>query len=276
MAPVTQLTHDQRPQGWSDGAAGYESSFAPLTDLYASDAIRLLDLKPGERFLDVCAGTGALALPAARHGGEVTAVDFAAGMVVLLRERMQSAGLNARVEEMDGQALDLPDSYFDAVASMFGLIFFPDLGAGMRELARVTKPGGRVLVAAWDRARFPLFEAVFRAMAPLRPASPDRPELPASMRLGEHGALAAACETAGLVDVQVHELTHTWRMDDPAQFFASVPDWAPPLQPVFAALPPPAVGRARDGFVEAIRDLSRQTGGLETTALLAVGRRAST
>jgi len=273
---VIQLTHDQRPQGWSDGAAGYESSFAPLTDLYTSDAIRLLDLKRGDRFLDVCAGTGALALPAARHGAEVTAVDFAAGMVALLRERMNSADLTARVEEMDGQALDLPDAYFDAAASMFGLIFFPDLGAGMRELARVTRPGGRVLVAAWDRARFPLFEAVSRAMAALGPAPSDRSQVPVAMRIGERGALAATCQEAGLVDVEIHELTHTWRMDDPARFFASVPDWAPPLQPVFAALPPPAIGRARDGFVEAIRDLSRQTGGLETTALLALGRRAPT
>jgi SAM-dependent methyltransferase len=273
---VTQLTHDQRPQGWSDGAAGYESSFAPLTDLYASDAIRLLDLKPGDRFLDVCAGTGALALPAARHGAEVTAVDFAAGMVALLRERMQSAGFNARVEEMDGQALDLPDSYFDAAASMFGLIFFPDLNAGMSELARVTKPGGRVLVAAWDRARSPLFEAMFRALAPLSPTPPDRSAVPVSMRIGERGALAAACESAGLVDVEVNELTHNWKMADPAEFFASLPDWSPPMQPVFAALPPQVLERARAGFVKAVGDLSRPTGGLETTAFLALGRRAST
>ena len=108
-------------------------------------------------------------------------------MVALLRERMQSGGLSARVDVMDGQALDLPDAYFDAAASMFGLIFFPDLDAGMRELTRVTRPGGRVLVGAWDRARFPLFEVVFRALAPLAPTPPDRSDVPVSMRLGERG-----------------------------------------------------------------------------------------
>jgi SAM-dependent methyltransferase len=201
-------------------------------------------------------------------------VDFAPGMVELLRDRMRSGGLSARVEEMDGQALDLPDAYFDAAASMFGLIFFPDLGAGMRELTRVTRPGGRVLVAAWDRTRFPLFAAVGRAMAALRPPGGDRPDVPVAMRIGERGALKSACESAGLVDVQVHEVTHTWAMDDPERFFASMPDWAPPLQPILAALPAPAVDRARAGFVEAVRDLARPTGGLETTALLALGRRA--
>ncbi len=71
-------------------------------------------------------------------------------------------------------------------------------------------------------------------------------------------------------------MTHTWAMDDPAHFFTTVPDWSPPLQPLLAALPAPAIARARDGFVEAVQDLSRPTGGLETTALLALGRRAST
>jgi SAM-dependent methyltransferase len=272
---VIELTHDQKPTGWSAGAEGYESAFAPLSAMYAPDAIQLLNLKPADRFLDVCAGTGALTLPAARLGADVTAVDFAAGMVALLRDRMQSSGLRGRVEEMDGQALDLPDAYFDAAASMFGLIFFPDLGAGLRELARVVRPDGHVLVGAWDRARSPLFAATFRAMAPLMPAQSGPSQVPVSMRLGEKGALKAACESAGLVDVQIHEVTHTWTMDDPAQFFHTFPDWAPPMQPVFAALPASAIDRARDGFVEAVRDLSRESGGLETTALLALGRRAS-
>ncbi|HVS48912.1 MAG TPA: methyltransferase domain-containing protein [Candidatus Dormibacteraeota bacterium] len=210
---MVELSHDQKPQGWSAGAAGYETAFAPLTNLFVPDAIQLLDPKPADRFLDVCAGTGALAIPVARLGADVTAEDFAPGMVALLRQRMQSAGLSARVEEMDGQALDLPDAYFD---------------------------------------------------------------VPIAMRLGERGRLKGACESAGLVDVQVHEVTYTWAIDDPAQFFTSLPDWSPPIQPVLAALPPAAIARVRDGFVEAVRDLSRLTGGLETTALLALGRRAST
>jgi SAM-dependent methyltransferase len=275
--PVLELTHDQKPSGWSAGAEGYESAFAPFSAMYATDAIKLVGLQPADRFLDVCAGTGAMALPAARLGAEVTAVDFAPGMVALLRERMLSSGLEARVEEMDGQALDLPDGYFDASASMFGLIFFPDVAAGMRELARVTRPGGRVLVGAWDRdpARYPLLELMFRAMARLGLKRDGPPEVPVALRLGEKGVLAAAFRSAGLVDVQVHDVVHTWVIDDAAKFFNSLPEWAPPMQPLFASLPPAAMGLVREGFVDAVRDLSRNTGGLETTALLALGRRAS-
>jgi SAM-dependent methyltransferase len=275
---VIELTYDQKPSGWSVGAEGYESAFAPFSAMYAADALNLLDLKPANRFLDVCAGTGAMALPAAGLGAEVTAVDFAPGMVALLRERMESNGLSSRVEEMDGQALDLPDAYFDAAASMFGLIFFPDLGAGLRELRRVTRPGGSVLVGAWDRdpARYPLLEATARAFTPLMPKQDGPAELPAPLRLGEKGALEAAFASAGLVDVEVHVVTHTWVMQDPGAFFSSLPDWAPPMQHLFAKLPAAAISRAREGFVEAVRDLSRATGGLETTALLALGRRAAT
>ena len=156
MAHVNELTHDQKPAGWSAGAAGYESAFAPFSAMYAADAIQLLNLKPADRFLDVCAGAGAMALPAARLGADVTAVDFAPGMVALLRERMRSNGLSARVEEMDGQALDLPDAYFDAAASMFGLIFFPDLGAGLRELRRTCRTSRNALC---ERSRSPTSSA---------------------------------------------------------------------------------------------------------------------
>ena len=134
---------DQRPEGWSDGAAAYDEWFAPVSSRFAINALRLLGLGPGQRLLDVAAGTGALTLQAAEAGLDVLAVDFAPGMVRLLRQRLSDGGLDARVEQMDGQALGCDNASFDAACSMFGLIFFPDLDAGARELRRRRGRGRR-------------------------------------------------------------------------------------------------------------------------------------
>ena len=106
------------------------------------------------RLLDVAAGTGVLALEAARRGAEV-ATDFAPGMVEVMRRRFAGEGLDTRAEVMDGQALSLHDQSFDIGTSTFGLIFFPDPLAGLRELRRVRRLRARrdrVLGRDADRA----------------------------------------------------------------------------------------------------------------------------
>jgi hypothetical protein len=79
------LNPDQIPERWGDIAADYEAAFEGLSSQFARDVLRLLDLKAGERVIDVAAGTGAFSLLAARAGADVLATDFAAGMVAHLR-----------------------------------------------------------------------------------------------------------------------------------------------------------------------------------------------
>src|SRR5579875_2291354 len=112
--PPTTLSPDQLPSGWTDGADDYDAFFAPITERFALDCVELLGLRAGERFLDVAAGTGALALAAAVRGAEVLATDFAPGMVDLLSHRLADAGVRGEARRMDGQALELPDDAFDA------------------------------------------------------------------------------------------------------------------------------------------------------------------
>ncbi len=122
------LSPDQVPQGWSSIASEYERAFEQFTAQFSSEALRQLQLKPGERVLDVATGTGSFSLPAARAGGDVLATDFAPGMIERLRQRIHHEGLqNIRAEIMDGQALNLPDACFDVSASIVGVIFFPDI-----------------------------------------------------------------------------------------------------------------------------------------------------
>src|SRR5690606_11409635 len=100
--------------------------------------------------LDVAAGSGALSLPAARLGARVLAVDISPGMVERLAARARAEGLaNLETRVMDGHALELEDNTFDLAASQFGVMLFPDLPRGLSEMARVTRPGGRVLVVTF-------------------------------------------------------------------------------------------------------------------------------
>lgn len=273
MKTIT-VSRDQRPEGWSAGAAAYDEWFAPLSSRFAINALRLLGLEPGRRLLDVAAGTGALTLQAAEEGVSVLAVDFAPGMVRLLRQRLSDAGLHARVEQMDGQSLRCGSASFDAACSLFGLIFFPDLDAGARELCRVVRPGGQVLIAAWDRSGFPLPIAVERALQAAVPGIPGmtRPaELPPSFRLGDPATVEALLARAGLREVTVLEVTHDWGVPDPAALFRSIPRWAAPLQPVFDSLKPAQLDRAAAAFAEVVAGMSQPSGGLRMTALFGHG-----
>ena len=103
------------------------------------DLVGLTHCTDQVRLLDVAAGTGVVALEAARRGAEVLATDFAPGMVEVMRRRFAAEGLDARAEVMDGQALSLHDQSFDMGTSTFGLMFFSDPLAGLRELRRVLR-----------------------------------------------------------------------------------------------------------------------------------------
>lgn len=128
----------------------YDEFFLPA--LFAEWPDRILDaaqIKPGESILDVACGTGVLALAAAERvgdGGSVLGLDINDEMLTVARRK--STG----VDWWHGQAenLPFPDAYFDAVVSQFGLMFFEDRRAAIREMIRVLKPGGRLAIAVWD------------------------------------------------------------------------------------------------------------------------------
>jgi SAM-dependent methyltransferase len=112
-----------------------------------------LPLAPGGTVLDLCCGTGASALPAARavgSSGHVLAIDLAAPMLEVARTRAAAEGL-AQLEFRLGDATrtGLPDGGFDAVVCVSGVFFAPDMAAFMREMWRLVRPGGVLAVTTW-------------------------------------------------------------------------------------------------------------------------------
>lgn len=120
----------------------------------AEDFVNRLNLKPGMKVLDVACGTGNTALPEAKTGATVTGVDLAPNLLEKARENAKAAGLNAKFEEGDAEALPYADGSFDAVITMFGAMFAPRPELVAAELKRVCRPGGVIAMANWTPTGF--------------------------------------------------------------------------------------------------------------------------
>jgi len=115
--------------------------------------VGLLDLEPGMRVLDVCCGTGASALPAAKavgNGGRVIGVDLAENLLELARQKAKAVQ-SGNIEFLKADMTELPFGHesFDAVIIVFGIFFVPDMVGQVRKLWSLVRPGGKLGIATW-------------------------------------------------------------------------------------------------------------------------------
>ncbi len=130
------------------GAGKYETTAVELEPV-ARAVVEQAALIAGEDVLDLACGTGNAALLAAALGTGVIGVDAAPRLLEVTRTRAQTFGVDLEVREGDLLALPVNDASVDVVLSVFGVIFAADPAQALREIARVLRPGGRVLVSAW-------------------------------------------------------------------------------------------------------------------------------
>jgi len=204
---TTTDDHVAPPEAWDAIAEGYAMYVAPQEVDLANEALRLVGLEPGDRFLDVAAGPGGLSLPAARLGAEVLATDWSPAMIERFEARAREEGLsNVEGRVMDCHALDLPDFSFDVTGSQFGVMLVPDQPRALREMVRVTKSGGRVLVIGYGSpAEFEslqVFISALTAVAPDFPGLPDDPP-PLEFQVADPDVFRQRLTDAGLKDVRV-------------------------------------------------------------------------
>jgi demethylmenaquinone methyltransferase/2-methoxy-6-polyprenyl-1,4-benzoquinol methylase len=163
-------------------------------------------VRPGDRVLDACCGTGELAIAAARAGGKVTGLDFSEPMLARAREK------NRDIDWVSGDALGLPfpDGSFDAATVGFGVRNLDDLERGLAELRRVLKPGGRVAILEITRPQgvlAPFYRFWFDGVIPLAgtvlPGGSAYSYLPASVRrFPAPQALAKLLDEAGFDEIR--------------------------------------------------------------------------
>ena len=134
-----------------------------------------LGLKKGLKVLDLGCGDGTTALPAAKLGADVLGIDIAANLVAAGNRRAQEAGLsNIRFQEGDATNLaGLPDKTFDLVISIFGAMFAPKPFDVAKEMVRVTRPGGRIVMGNWIPNDPTLVAQVLKISAAYSPPPPE-------------------------------------------------------------------------------------------------------
>lgn len=188
---------------WALGA------YPRMAERLAGAAVRAVELaavSERDRVVDVACGTGNGALLAMAHGATAVGVDVEPRLLEVARARAAALGdaaASLRWVEGDGAALPLPDEAFDAVLSLFGVMYVPDQAAAARELARVCAPGGRVVLTAWTPGSF--MPAMGAALAPYLPPPPPGGGPPS--RWGDEQALAELLGDAGLTPEQTRRET---------------------------------------------------------------------
>ena len=141
-----------RQQGtWSSGDYAV---IGTTLQIVGEELCEALDVRSGQKVLDIAAGNGNASLAAARRWCDVVATDYVPALLERARERANAERLDIEFREADAEALPFPDGTFDVVMSTFGVMFTPDQERAAAEMLRVCKPGGKIGLANWTPAGF--------------------------------------------------------------------------------------------------------------------------
>jgi SAM-dependent methyltransferase len=161
----TTTIKERQQAAWASGDYSAVGARLAITAELLCEAV---DLRAGERVLDVACGNGNAALAAARRFCQVTGIDYVPALLERARQRAQAEGLEATFKEADAEDLPFPDGSFDAVLSTCGAMFAPDQERTASELLRVCRPGGRIGMVNWTPDSYvgDLFRAIGRHLPP--------------------------------------------------------------------------------------------------------------
>ncbi len=275
---VVEATHeDFAPrQAWDAIAAGYDEFVAPGEEDLATEVLRMVGLRAHQRLLDVAAGTGGLSLPAARLGAAVVATDWSPAMISRFDARVRTEGLSrAEGRVMDAHDLDFGAGEFDVTASQFGVMLVPDQSRALREMVRVTRPGGRVVLVAYGPASefeaLQIFVAAVQAVLPDFEGLPSDPP-PLEFQAADPRTMRERLTAAGLVGVAVDTL------HEEAVSFAGGQqywDWMwhgnPVVGMIVGELSEPQRAQLRDVIDTMLRERADGAGRVVLTARLTIG-----
>jgi len=242
----------RQQQTWASGDYHVIASLiVPVSELLCE----AVDLRAGERVLDVATGSGNAAIAAARRLCEVTGVDYVPQLLERGRARAAAEDLRVSFEAGDAEALPVADASYDVVLSTFGSMFAPNQEQAARELLRACRPGGRIGLANWTPEGWvgEMLRIVSRYVAPpagLRPAT----------RWGTEDGLRDLFGN-GISALQASPRSFVWRFASAQQYLDIFRTYYGPVNKAFAALD--GTGRealARD-LVEAVERFNRSDDG---------------
>ncbi|HVL59398.1 MAG TPA: class I SAM-dependent methyltransferase [Burkholderiaceae bacterium] len=239
----------QRQQGaWSSG----DYSIVGTTLVIVSEQLcEAVDLRAGERVLDVATGNGVTALAAARRWGDVTGIDYVPALVERAKERAQADRLAADFRVADAEALPFDDASFDVVLSTFGVMFTPDQPRAARELTRVCRPGGRIGLANWTPDSY--VGQMFKLIATYAPPPAGAPS---PMQWGVEAKLREFFGDS-IRSLEIARRHFDFRYRDPAHFIEVFRAYYGPIHKLYGALEPAKQAALTEDLTALLRRFDR-------------------
>ena len=236
--PVIKL---RQQETWASGDYAVIASRIVLVSELLADAA---DLQAGWEVLDVACGNGNATLAAARSGTHATGIDYVPELLEGGRERAVAEGLDVEFRVGDAEDLPVADGYFDAVLSVFGVMFAPDHQRAANEIIRVTRPGGTAGLASWTPDGFigQMFGVITRHV-------PGPPGVASPLLWGTEQHLSGLFG-ASVADAESVQRTCTFRFTSADEFAAFFRRWYGPVLTAFEVLD-------QDGRAALARDLAQ-------------------
>lgn len=232
----------QRQQAtWSSGDYAVIGTTLQIVGEQLAEAI---DLRAGERALDVAAGNGNATLAAARRFARVTSTDYVAHLLEKGAARARAEGLEIEFKVADAEALPFGDGSFDVVLSSFGVMFTPDHERAAGELMRVLRPGGRIGLACWTPGGFlgDLFRTIGKHVPP--PAGARSP-----MLWGDEPHLVHLFGPQA-ADIHCTRRNFVFRYRSPEHWIEMFRSYYGPMHKAFAALDDGGRKRLHEALIE--------------------------
>jgi ubiquinone/menaquinone biosynthesis C-methylase UbiE len=252
-APPDLEALKMRQQGaWSSGDYAVVGTTLQIVGEQLCEA---LDLRPGQKVLDVAAGNGNVTLAAARRWCDVVSTDFVPSLLERGRLRATAEGLSIEFKEADAEALGFGDAVFDVVVSTFGVMFTPNQDRAAAELIRVCRSGGKIGLANWTPEGFigQLFKTLGKYLPP--PTGVKSPALwGTSARIAEMFGSAAR-------SINAEPRNFVFRYRSPEHFLEIFKNYYGPMLKAFAALDPVNQQGLREDLLALIGRMNRAEDG---------------
>ncbi len=195
---------DSIQRGFDTVAQGYDHPSLYFFPETAKRMVEHLQLEADNKLLDVCTGTGVVALTAAEqlHSGKVTGIDLSSGMLKQARYKAADKNLsNTEFIQMDLDELDLPERAYDVATSSFGLFFLEDMTHALGNIARKVKPGGKLAISTFTGEAFSPMADIF-----IRHFEETGRQVPSLSwkRLSTHELIQEQFNAVGIDDIKIH------------------------------------------------------------------------
>ncbi len=250
-APDLAALKSRQQSAW---ASGDYSVIGARLQIVGENLCEALDLRSGEKVLDIAAGNGNATLAAARRWAEVTSTDYVPELLERGRERAIANGLAVNFQQADAEALPFKDASFDVVVSTFGVMFTPDQDKAAKEMLRVSRRGGRIGMANWTPESF--IGQVFKTIGK------HIPPMPGVRSPALWGTKARLEEMfGGQAGIEATSRMYNFRYRSPAHWLEVFRTWYGPVYKAFEALPQPGKTALEEDFLALIARFNRAKDG---------------